>query len=384
MRHAVVALVAVASGLGPVALPMPATGVEDRPSRTVAPPAAPLPAARTAGSPLCTITDHRATELSGLVATPSGYIAINDGQPDPAAIQIFYLDLRCGVVKTVHYPTPARDPEDLAVAPDGTLWVADTGDNITSDSRRQTVALWRVPAAGGTPVIYRLRYPDGPHDAESLLFGADGMPVIVTKELDRRSGLYRPTAALVPNTADGALMRRVGEFTPASTGENNPFGPIGEILVTGAATTPDRHRIALRTYSAAYEWDAPDGDVVKAITTTQPRVTALPDEPQGESVAYTPDGSAFLTVSDEPGPTVLRRYARSTTTLVPESTASASPTTAAARRTPRWLPRFPTGYAVAAAASGLGLVGVGLVGLHRNRRRRPDTDTDTDTDTATP
>ena len=36
----------------------------------------------------------------------------------------------------------------------------------------------------------------------------------------------------------------------------------------------------------------PDGDVVKAITTTTPRVTPLPDEAQGESIAYTADGAA--------------------------------------------------------------------------------------------
>ena len=51
---------------------------------------------------------------------------------------------------------------------------------------------------------------------------------------------------------------------------------------------PDR--VALRTYTAAYEWDVPDGDVVKAITTATPRITPLPDEPQGESIAYTADG----------------------------------------------------------------------------------------------
>ena len=74
-------------------------------------------------------------------------------------------------------------------------------------------------------------------------------------------------------------------------------------MVTGAAISPDRTRVALRTYTAAYEWDVPDGDVVKAITTGTPRLTPLPDEPQGEAIAYTVDGPRFLTLSDEAGPT---------------------------------------------------------------------------------
>ncbi len=58
-------------------------------------------------------------------------------------------------------------------------------------------------------------------------------------------------------------------------------------MITGAAVSPDRSRVVLRTYAEAYEWDVTDGDVVKAITSGVPRVTPLPDEPQGEAIAYT-------------------------------------------------------------------------------------------------
>ena len=42
-----------------------------------------------------------------------------------------------------------------------------------------------------------MTYPDGPHDAESLLLAPDGTPYIVTKEVLGDSGVYRPDAALV-------------------------------------------------------------------------------------------------------------------------------------------------------------------------------------------
>jgi hypothetical protein len=312
------------------------------------------------------VDDPRAIELSGLVATADGYVSEIDSQFDPKQIRIVYLDQSCRVTRTVGYPTSARDPEDLAIAPDGTLWVADTGDNLTAATHRQTIALWKVPSAGGPPVIHRLTYPDGPHDAEALLFAGDGTPIIVTKELGGTAHLYEPTGPLQPGTPTGVPMRLVGDFRPVTTGASNALGTAGELLVTGAATTPDRRRVALRTYTAAYEWDVPDGDVVKAITTGTPRVTPLPDEPQGEAIAYTMDGQYFLTLSDESGPTTMRRYVRSTTPAQPAAT-SGSPAAVAAAPTLS-TPMLWYGFALAGLGGGALLVALGWFGLRRARR----------------
>src|SRR6187399_3096090 len=97
---------------------------------------------------VCRVGDRRMTELSGLVATSSGYVTVNDGSDDPAARKIFYLDHRCQVTRTVGYPSRPRDTEDLGLAPDGTLWVADIGDN---DAVRETIGLWRLPPGAKKP-----------------------------------------------------------------------------------------------------------------------------------------------------------------------------------------------------------------------------------------
>jgi hypothetical protein len=303
-----------------------------------------------------------------MVVTGSGYVAINDSQDDSDKIRIIYLDGSCKVTSTVRYPTPARDPEDVAVAPDGTLWVADIGDNLTSQTRRQNIALWKV-AAGGPPVIHRMAYPDGPHDAEALLFAGDGTPVIVTKEASGKAGLYVPNGPLQPQSTTGVPLKKVGEFTPAATGENNLLGALGETVITGAATSPDRHRVALRTYTAAYEWDVPNGDVVKAITTGTPRLTILPDEPQGEAIAYSPDGKFFLTLSDEPVQTTLRKRTPSTQPLatVPPTL---GPSTATAERT--GLAALPIWYSVGAGVGGLALLAAGFFGVRRGRKESGD------------
>lgn len=322
-------------------------------------PAWPSHAATRSGTDVCVIDDPRATELSGLVATPSGYIAVTDSKPNPDDMAIIYLDATCKVTRTLAYPTPARDPEDLAVAPDGALWVADIGDNVTSPTRRETVALWLVPSHEGAPVIHRLTYPDGPHDAEALLFSGDGTPIIVTKEPNGVAGLYRPEGPLRAQSEEGVPLVKVGEFQPVASGASNSLGELGEVLITGAATAPDRTRIALRTYTTAYEWDLQGGDVVKAITTGNPRVTPLPDEPFGEAIAYTADGTAFLTVSDEEGPTTLRRYERGTTLLrEPVTTAVAAPT--GLTGVPLWL-------AVSLSVVGVIVAIAGYLGMRRSR-----------------
>lgn len=321
-----------------------------------------------AADTVCVVDDDRATELSGLVSTGTGYVAINDGQYDPSDIRIFYLDQRCRVTKTLAYPTAARDPEDLAIAPDGTLWVGDIGDNLTSETHRATIALWRIPKGGGKPVIYRLSYPDGPHDAEALLFTDDGRPLIITKELGPAL-LYRPTAALKPGGT--VPLEQVGSFTPTVTGAESPLGAISEAMVTGAAISPDRERVALRTYTAAYEWDVTDGDLVRAITTGTPRRTDLPDEPQGEAIAYTMDGSGFLTLSDEAGPTTLRRHARSdqpAASPTPSGSPPATPDATASNGAPG--PIDGIGVAVLiVGGSGLLLAVLGLIGVRRGRSR---------------
>jgi hypothetical protein len=241
---------------------------------------------------VCRIDDARLDEISGMVATDTGFVVVNDGADDEARRRVFYLDADCAVVRTVRYPSRPRDTEDLAVGADGTLWVADIGDN---DRSRRTVALWRLAPGAARPVLHRLTYPDGPHDAEALLIDGDGRPVIVTKQ-GGTAGLYRP--AVPPRAGVTVPLVRVGQVRLPVTTTRNPFSFVGRGLVTGAASAPDGRRVVLRTYADAFEFDVTGGDVVAALTGGAPRVVPLPGEPQGEAVTYSRDGASLLTVSE--------------------------------------------------------------------------------------
>ncbi|MFI6237060.1 hypothetical protein ACIBD9_26150 [Micromonospora sp. NPDC050784] len=286
-----------------------------------------------AGTPVCQVRDDRLREISGMVATDDGYVVINDGADDEARRRIFFLNQRCAVVRTVSFPSRPRDTEDLAIGRDGTIWVADIGDN---DRSRPTVGVWRLAPGAKQPVLHRMSYPDRPHDAEALLLDASGRPLIVTKGGSGTVFLYAPATALRPDAT--TPLTALGQVTLPSTTTSNPFSFLGRGVITGAANAPDGRRVVLRSYADAFEYDVPDGDVVRALTTGTPRTTPLPDEPQGESITYSRDGRSLLTVSesaDQPAgtrSTILRYPATATTATSAAPTESVDPVASTAVR----------------------------------------------------
>ncbi|TDC34587.1 hypothetical protein E1211_17195 [Micromonospora sp. 15K316] len=321
------------------------------------------------GEPACEVRDARLTELSGLVATDDGFVVVNDGAENEARRRIFFLDRNCAVVRAVPYPTRPLDTEDLAVGADGTIWVADVGDN---DRSRATIAVWKLAPGADRPVLYRMTYPDGPHDAEAMLVTGDGRPVVVTKF---SANLYAPTGAL--RSGGSVPLAKVGRVAlPAST-TSNPYGLLGRSAVTGAATAPDGRRVVLRTYADAFEFDVAGGDVIAALTGGTPRATPLPDEPQGESISYSADGRSLLTVSETvdqpPGtrPTILRYPLAAP---APSGSPGATPEPTGSTPTDRSAAGGDGGrrivFVAALAAGGSGVLLI-VVALLARARRRP-------------
>jgi hypothetical protein len=250
------------------------------------------PASSSSGSAphaLCQLTDPRLPELSGLVVIGDKMLAMNDGGD---RLSVYVLDSSCRVVDVRSAPVDPYDPEDLALAADGTIWFSDTGDNL---AQRATVALLALHPDGST-AIYRLTYPDGAHDAEALLLAPDGTPYIVTKDPLGASGVYRPAAAL----ADGGTvaLAKVASLTFTPTGTpGGPVGAAGQLAVTGGAVSADGRLLALRTYTDAYVWWLAGSDVPKALAGTPMRI-ALPPAPQGEAISFAVD-SRQLVVAGE-------------------------------------------------------------------------------------
>jgi hypothetical protein len=223
------------------------------------------------------------TESSGMATASSGdtfYTHEDSGAPP----QFFAVSLAGELLATYTLAgVDARDWEDMARA-QGSLFFADIGDNRAA--RDRGVLVHQVPEptttddAALTPTSFRLRYDDGPHDAEAVLVHPrTGRIHVVTK---LAADVYAAPEQLDP-TRPNALTR-VGEASVRSP-------------VTGGDIAPDGSRVALRTYTALYEWPL-DGDDVGAALAGEPVITPLPTTQQGEAVTYIGDGTAVLITTE--------------------------------------------------------------------------------------
>ncbi|WP_410568668.1 hypothetical protein [Amycolatopsis sp. cmx-4-61] len=319
--------------------------------------AAPVPAsAAPAPEPLCTVKDSRIGELSGLVSDGTQLYAINDGG---SKVQVFVLGRDCKVQKVLTEKTDPFDVEDLARTSDGRLWLSDTGDNKKG---RLTVALLEMTPEGKV-TLHRLTYPDGQHDTEALIMDKAGTPYLITKDVLGEARVYRPSGPLA--SPGPTPLEKVGTVKIATTDtQGGPVGSIGSVLVTGGASMADGSVIALRTYTDAYVYAAPDGDVLAALQRNPVRIP-LPGEKQGEAIAFDPDGT-LLSGSEGVGQPL--RAVRGAAALAAQSGAPAEGTTSTNASSGSagdgaGLPVLP------AAGITLAVVGLGWFGFRKLRRR---------------
>jgi hypothetical protein len=313
------------------------------------------------------VTDPRLAELSGMTVVDGRIWAMPDGG---RRVQLYEVDPDgCAITATRTADVDPEDPEDLAAGPDGSLWVSDTGDN---DRRRGTVAVIVLPARGD-PRLHRLTYPDGPHDAEALLVDGAGRPVVVTKEVGRPTGVYRTEFALDGTAPEGPgpmQLRRIGDLPlPASDTPGGPIGQLGPGVVTGAGATVDGGVVALRTYTDAWLYRVRDGDVAAALVAGPALRIPLPDEPQGEAIAFAADGS-LLSGSEARGGVrgEIRSVPGAVGLLDAARDGRASPAEPAAPADPPSAPEWGPAAAGAGALAALLLLLAGAVTL-RNRNR---------------
>jgi hypothetical protein len=251
-------------------------------------------------------------ELSGLGASRRnpGVLYANNDSGDGA--RVFVLTETGGDLGTITLSGAGHvDYEDLAVGPgpDGESWiyVADTGDNAARDLSgppRTSIVVYRFPEptvdpAGGpvalaaTPEALTLTYPGTPHDCEAVAVDPEsGDLYLLTKEDTGPSTLFVVRAPLPTD----AVLEEVttldvgGELAPGSRNATAmDFAPSGRALL-------------LRTYNRLYLFArGADQSWAEALAMAGVAVPVR-TEPQGEAVAWRPDGRAYFTSSEGGGP----------------------------------------------------------------------------------
>ena len=235
-------------------------------------------------------------EASGVAISrrvPGRFWTHNDsGQP-----VLFMLDARGHVSGRLQLSGAAvGDWEAVSAGPCPTgscLYVGDIGDNNAS---RDHITVYRLTEPGDTPSgaaastaaveAFHARYPDGAHDAETLLVTPDGRLYIVTKGSTGPVAIYRFPRPLATNGAP-VQLERVGQPRSDPKVSNDE-------QITDGAVSSDGTRIVLRTHDALFFFPTQQllaGDWRGAEAVNLKHV----GEPQGEGVALGSNDTVYLT-----------------------------------------------------------------------------------------
>ena len=289
------------------------------------------------------IGDDRITESSGLaVSTKHQDLAytINDSG---STSTVFAIRISTGeVVGTTTVRDPQftwLDPEALALR-DGTLWVADTGDNF---GQRSDAALYALDEPGpgnhtAVPRRYPVTYEAGPQNVEAIAVPPRSGRILLLSKLAAGGVVHRLPAKL----------RESGPNIATPTSRATPD------FTTDATYTGDGRHVLLRTYTVAEVRDAETWDLI--------RTDVLPDQQLGETIALEDSERSYLIGSEGLNSALLR---------IAFHTDAATPAPTAAPDAPSGDPsKQGTGVSLGA----IGLIGglvvlVGLIVLARRRSR---------------
>lgn len=248
-----------------------------------------------ANTPSCRVADSlihvpELSEGSGVAASKRsrGLLWAHNDSGEPVLIA---LDAKGTVHGRVRVPgAKADDWEAIAVGPcpaGSCIYIGDIGDN---GARRRDIAIYRLPepadAAGsvdGTDV-FRVRYPDGAHDAETLLVTPKGDILIVTKGENGPVGVYRLPAEVRPG----------GTTTLQAVGKPRQLGKAkSDERITDGAVSPSGTWLALRTNTAILLYRTED--VMTGNWQSAGRVSLKEvGEPQGEGITFGDETTLYL------------------------------------------------------------------------------------------
>jgi hypothetical protein len=259
------------------------------------------------GTLVMTMTDPAIVEASALVVQDGLFLTTNDSGDTG---RVFAVDGSGRTVGVTHWSGDPTDCEALAPAGPGHVWVGDIGDNT---AERPYVSIARIPIGHGDltvhPTIYRLTYPHGATDAETLVRNpATGRLYVASK-----------------NFAGGTLYAVPRHL---SATEPNRLTAVGRVLpiATDGSFFPDGRHLVIRNYTSAEVYDWPSLQPVGS--------SRLPAERQGEGIAAT-SGSVYLSsegpqspVLDMRLPTTVRRAMAAPATSPPASPSVSPPSRA--------------------------------------------------------
>ncbi|HEX2881716.1 MAG TPA: hypothetical protein VHO25_19460 [Polyangiaceae bacterium] len=265
----------------------------------------------TAAAQAGAINENGLSAISGIAASAAnpGVLYVHN---DRDQAEFFAVDEQGTLLGTFTLQdTAVLDVEDIAVGPcpqGSCVYLADLGDNVTPRQEYQILRVAEPSVTAGSPgadqalssELLIFSYPDGTHNAESLLIDhATQELYVVTKE-----------AAGMPS----AVYRLQSAFTAAVGGATK----VADLTVPGPNDTPataaDAHpcgvAFLLRTNNTLYEFRIAEGAPFESLFAATPAEVPFGDEQQGEAVTYSRDGLGYFTTSEGTNPPIHRTDCR--------------------------------------------------------------------------
>ncbi len=270
---------------------------------------------------IAVLEDKRIDESSGLTQSlrdPQIFWTHNDSASAPCVYAISRTGKTLAKVRVPHAVN--FDWEDMSSAKDAegkpVLIIGDIGDNLFV---RPSIQVYQIPepalpgsagneALSAEPKIWHASYPDGHHNAETLLVHPLTLRVyVVTKTHDGHCSVYAFPKVLT-DRKPMVLEKIIDLDFPAR--DHLGKRPRDACQTTAGCFSPDGSRLAIATYSFIHEWKISRGESLKDALKKEAHLIKPPLTSQMESLCYDADGET-LWFTSEHLPTPLYRIRRS-------------------------------------------------------------------------
>ncbi|CAI8246824.1 MAG: Uncharacterised protein [Flavobacteriaceae bacterium] len=243
-------------------------------------------------------TDSRLNEISGIVESinyPKTFWVHNDSGDQP---RIFRVNQDLEIIQEVQLEGISHvDWEDIAYGNykgQKTLFIGDIGDNKGIRDNIQ-VYLFMEPQKGvvtSEPLrTIDLSYPDGPRDAEALLFDQRYNELIIISKRDQKSRVYTYNM----NSTDLGSLKFEGELNLEKLHE---IDPTSRYRITGADAIPERG-IIIKNYLEVYLYTLSDSErLTNALIRKSPKKIKYVPELQGEAISLEVNYKGYWVTSE--------------------------------------------------------------------------------------
>jgi len=255
---------------------------------------------------LGTIKDKRLTEISGLVVSKKneGIFWVHNDSGNES--EIYGINQYGEIIGIIRFPEKENlDWEDIAIGngPEDNIdyiYIANTGDNLQVRKIYNIIRL-KEPAINlnsKEQVIENIdydtinfKYPDGSHDCEALFIDNKTKDLYIITKRDTLVNLYlisypQLTGLNNINTAKFVTQTKLGFNRTKKTSS----------WICAADLSRDGNHLIVKSYDSIYYYKIDTN--LKYKLQEQPQSLHYIPEPQGESVAFSPDGKYYYTISE--------------------------------------------------------------------------------------